>query len=189
MKKYWHTKTLFIQWWKYKWSYKYEYCIWCKWVEAKHKWNWYCTKCHDKRRRASKQRRWQLKIQWVKFHFKQRALQYLEKKERKRKYITIHTPESKKEYQRQWYIKNKAKNSELYKLKSKIQRMKKAWKPMLQMIIWWKTVYFPFEWIEKPNIVCIGKTEEYTSDFKKYLQDKRWFEVLKEYYLKTIKDV
>lgn len=57
MKKYWHTKTLFIQWWKYKWSFKYEHCISCWKVEKPHKWRWLCTSCWDKERDKNPRRK------------------------------------------------------------------------------------------------------------------------------------
>ena len=42
--------TKFIQWWKIKWSYKFDKCIICWTCKHKHKGRWLCTSCWDKER-------------------------------------------------------------------------------------------------------------------------------------------
>ena len=104
MKQYWHTKTLFIQWNKYKWSFKYDYCISCKWVSKKHKWKWLCTSCFDKKRKENPKRAFNLVKQQWKHYYKTRILMFLEKTEHKKKKVNF-TKEDFKEYQKEWYQK------------------------------------------------------------------------------------
>lgn len=179
-KKYGHTWTLFIQRWtkRYKWSYKHEHCIECKWVKFKHKWNWLCTSCHDKKRKQkSDKRKFNLKKQQWKHYYKRRILMFLDKKE-KLKTWQKKTDFNEKEYKKQWYNQNR---KEVLKLIRKTERMLKKWESCLNIIINWKTKYLPFtEMLEKPSTSNLN-------DFKKYDEWKeqwRQFDLLKKYYNK-----
>ena len=168
MKKYWHTKTLFIQrWnWKYKWSYKYDHCIECGKCDKKHKWKWLCTRCRDKKRDNNQKRKEQKYKAWLKYHQKNYN-PVIEKKERIKTFDI-------KSYRKIRYNKNK----ELIKLKLKTQRMIKKWLSCMQMIIKWKIYFLPFtEMIEKP---CITG-----NNFKLYNERKeqqKQFILIKSYY-------
>lgn len=103
MKKYWHTKTLFIEWWKYKWARKYDYCIYCKNVEKPHKWRWLCTKCWDKERDNNPNRRKVKKKSSEKWH--KNNYQYIPIEEQKKKWTKKQRTKTKAQYQHEWYTK------------------------------------------------------------------------------------
>lgn len=169
MKKFWHTWTLFIQAWKYKWSYKHDYCIECWKCDFKHKWNWLCTSCWEKKRDNTKRRKEVKRKAWLKRH--QNNYQPRERKKRESNF-------DKEKYKKEWYQKN----HEAILLKAKADRMRKKWIQVLKMIINWKEKYFPWEWLlEKPIT--------YINNFKKYEERKeqqRQFIILKNYYARTL---
>ena len=146
MKRYWHTNTLFIEWWKYKWSRKYDTCVCCKSPKKPHKWNWLCIACFDKQR--AKKRKWALKRQTWKCYYKNRLLHILTtiKDPRKKPWVKP-TGFNQKEYRKQWYQKNK----EIMLLKWEVARRREKGLPCLKAFIKWKEMYFPFENIEKPD--------------------------------------
>lgn len=138
MKKYWHTWTLFIKWWKFKWAYKYDHCIKCRKADFKHKWKWLCTSCYDRERKNnSKQRKINLKIQNTKHYYKSRILLFLEKKEYKKTWPKTNIFNL-LEYRKNYYQKNK----EVLKLIAKWNRMNKSWKNPLKIIINWKERFY-----------------------------------------------
>lgn len=180
MKKFWHTKTLFIQAGKYKWSYKHFHCIVCWMVEYPHKGKWLCTSCFDKERVKNKKRKNKVKLASIKFHIKKRILSKLTAKERV--YNEKMTREDRLQYQKEWYQEIKEKNIEIIRLKWKIQRMKKSWKPMLTMRLWWKTCYFPFAWVpEKPF-----HSKFDTQEWKEYETIRKQYDILYRYYTKWL---
>lgn len=165
MKKYWHTGTLFIQWWKYKWSYKYEHCIWCGQCDKKHKWNWYCINCFDKQRKKKNPKRIiNLKFQWLRHYYKKRVLLFLEKKERKKKIKTFDVIS----YRKQWYLKNK----ERVKLEKKWNQEKLLWNNVLEIITKKKTIYIPFMQLQK----------DYCNSYEEYKENQRKYNLILEFY-------
>lgn len=165
-KQFWHTKTLFIQNWKYKWSYKYNYCIECWTCNFKHKWNWLCTSCREKKRDKTKARQETKKKAMLKYY----KLNYKPVEIRKKKESNFDT----KKYQKQWQIENK----EVLKLFARIYKMQKKWLNCIQIIVNGKIRYLPFtEMLEKPV----------TTNFDNYEKRKKQqieFEVLRKYYFK-----
>ena len=187
MKAYWHTKTLFIEWGKYKWARKHDFCTSCLSAKKPHKWNWLCIACHDKQR--AKNRKWALRKQQVKHYYKNRLLYIL---------TTVSNPRKKPwqkpkgfnkiEYRKQWYRKNKKaillyrkewyrKNKKVMLLKWEVQRRRKKWLPCLEMRINWETKYFPFEWIEKPSQASIN-----TRTYREYEKLKEKYDLLYNWY-------
>lgn len=117
MKQYWHTGTLFISWWKYKWANRYDHCIDCKTCNRKHKWNWLCTICFDNKR-ITPERTISKRKACMKWH--QANYKYIPKEEQKRKWPKwFLTPEERKKYQHEWYLKNKYIKSFLIKKSEK----------------------------------------------------------------------
>ena len=170
MKAYGHTKTLFIQAWKYKWSYKHDFCISCKNVSSKHKWKWLCTKCFDKNRREDSKRLFNLAKQNWKYYYKTRILMFLEKTEHKKKALNF-TKEDQKIYQKEWYTINR----EAILLKWKADRMKKRWETVLIAFIKWKERYFPFTNITRPPM---------WHDMIEYREKDRQYILLRQFYNK-----
>lgn len=169
MKKYWHTWTLFIQAWKYKWSYKHDYCVVCWKCDFKHKWNWLCTSCWDKKRDNNERRKEIKRKAGLKYH-EQNYKPVIERKKRVKSFDA-------KKYRKEWYNKN----IEALKLKAKAYRMMKKGIQCLKMIINWKEKYFPFEWlIEKPTTTW-NKFKEYDQ----WKEQQRQFIILKKYYEKN----
>lgn len=105
MKAFWHTKTLFIEWWKYKWSRKYDHCVECWQCKFKHKWRWYCTSCWDKEQYRD-DRREQKRQAWKKWH-EANYTRIPREQWKKMWHPVIRTPESIKAYNKEWYQKNK----------------------------------------------------------------------------------
>jgi len=171
MKKYWHTWTLFINWWKYKWAYKYEHCIECWQSNSKHKGKWLCTKCWDKERGKTGKRKRQNMIKSRKFYYKERILMFLVKTEFKKKKRNW-TNESMDIYKKEWYKQNKERIS----LEKKTKTRLKNWLPCLQMYIKWKLRYFAFAWIDKPKV-----KPEFDLNYQK---TKKEYNILKSYYEK-----
>ena len=132
-KEFWHTKTLFIQAGKYKWSYKFDHCKECGNCDHKHKGNWLCTRCHDKKRDNNYKRKLIKQKAWKKWH----ELNYKPVIEPKKKAKNFNL----KEYQKQW----RKENIDALLLKEKTIRMMKKWKSCLSIMINWKTRYLPFE--------------------------------------------
>lgn len=169
MKNKWHTGTLFFEHWKYRWSYKFDTCQKCKTVEFPHKWRWLCTSCWDKERGNNKNRKYTKKKAGVKFHIKSKLLKILETpvKSRKKREKTFDV----KIYKREYYERKKP----ALKLLAKIDRRLKNWKACLKIMINWKERFFPFDWIERPSCMT-------SPDFPKYEEQRREFEILREYY-------
>ena len=126
MKAHGHTGTLFIQAWKYKWSYDHEHCTECGKCDFKHKSKWLCTRCYDRKRSKSPAR--------------QKVL------EGNRKRWAEKNKEAFKEYQNKWHTQYYHKNKEAIDLLAKGRRYKKAGKPIL--IVHGKPI--PFMELEKP---------------------------------------
>lgn len=177
MKKYWHTKTLFIEGWKYKWARKHDCCTSCLSAKKPHKWNWLCIACHDKQR--AKKRKWALKRQNWKHYYKNRLLHIL---------TTVSDPRKKRwkkptgfnqiEYKKEWYRKNR----KVMLLKWEVERRRKKWLPCLEMRVKWKTRYFPFEGIEKPSHTSLN-----TRTYREYEKLKEKYDLLYNWYNKWIK--
>ena len=166
-KEYWHTKTLFIQWWKYKWSYKHEHCTECKWVKFKHKGRWLCTSCWDKER-ANDPNRIETRLNASrKFSEKNRIPLELQKKKWNKWWWT---PEDKKAYQKSWYEKWKIAISTLKKW---IVR-KRKWLPYVE----YKWHPLPFETLGKPFDINVTCTDE---QYAKWKSDMLLFEEVKKF--------
>ncbi len=177
-KNFWHTKTLFIDSnWKYKWSYKNDFCINCKTCKFKHKWRWLCTSCFEKERKTkSNKRKFNLKKQNTKFYVKSRVLHYLNKKEdlrfRKRR-----SNFNEKEYKKKYYIDN----LERLKLQSKTHRRLKKWLPCLKIIVNWKDKFLPFESLDKPSQY---NNLNYSEEYDEWKEKIRQFDLLVNFWKK-----
>lgn len=160
-KEYGHTNTLFIQWWKYKWSYKYDHCISCGKVDKPHKWRWLCTRCWDKERDQDPKRKEYKKTkchEWYVENNPKKPREEWKSKWRKPTWF------SKKEYQHQWYMKNR----DAIWLIRKWEVRRKRWLPTIQ--IFWKHIpYFDItkpialEWYDewKKNIELFDKVRKF----------------------------
>lgn len=158
MKKYWHTKTLFLQNWKYyKWSYKYNHCIVCGNCNHKHKWKWLCTSCFDKQR----------------YNDPKRII--TRKKISNNYYLKSKTDIIKKERIYNNIKKYQEKNKEILRLLRLVRYKKNRWYKIMEYNINWKIKYLPFETLEKP------KTHN-DKNYNKWQQDIKDFELLKKYY-------
>lgn len=169
MKQYWHTKTLFIKAGKYKWSYKYNHCIKCWTCDHKHKWRWLCTSCWDKQRYNTPKRK------EVRAKASQR---FCEKNRIPRDQWKKMWPKPKwlyneEEYKKQWYNDNRPALLLMWKAKRLIQ----SGKPVMQMMIKWKTRYLPFETLEKPKAM----TDPRYNQWKKNNEE---FQILMRYWKK-----
>ena len=106
MKQYWHTGTLFIRWWKYKWANRYNYCTECKTCKFRHKGRGLCTSCWDKQRASTPNRIETRKKACLKHH--RANYRYIPREEWKpmwpKRRLTL---EEKRKYQREWQRKNK----------------------------------------------------------------------------------
>jgi len=161
MKICWHTKTLFIQWWKYKWSYKFNHCIKCLTCENKHKWKWLCTKCFDKNRDKNFNRK-KVKLKaWLKYYQKHKWTD--KEKIRLRNVAKV------------YYQKHK----EALKIIQRVRNRLKAWKKCLKIVINWKDRYLPFENIEKPN--CTTSNMNLYDEWREKI---RQLDILNNYYIK-----
>ena len=175
MKRYWHTNTLFIEWWKYKWSRKYDTCICCKSPKKPHKWNWLCIACFDKQR--AKKRKWALKRQAWKCYYKNRLLYILTTaKDPRKKRWQKPTGFDYKKYRKEWYRKNR----EVMLLKWEVARRREKGLPCLKAFIKWKEVYFPFEWI--PDKPYANNPNSVT--WEDYEKVKRQYDLLYNWYNK-----
>ena len=157
MKIHWHTKTLFLQWNKYKWSIKYDHCIKCKTCDYKHKGRWLCTRCIDKERYAKPKRKEVLRKSALKW-----SRQHTEEEKIRKNLI-----------QKKYYLKNK----EVLQLILKARRRVQRWLPCLQIIIKWKTRYLPFESLEKPTTVT-------HTDYEQWKENQRAFDLIRSFYNK-----
>lgn len=162
-KAYGHTKTLFIQWWKYKWSFKYEHCISCGKVEKPHKWRWLCTRCWDKERDKNTKRKQQKYNVWHKWHITNKPRKPREewKPMGTKKRITL---EQKKEYQRQWYQKWK----EAIMILNKWRIWSKKW--IILPLYKWKPI--PFD---------IWPRDDKIETYEEYKERVRKFDVVKQF--------
>lgn len=169
MKTYWHTATLFIEWGKHKWARKHDHCIECGTCDFPHKWNGLCTSCRDKQRANTPERIEQRARACLKWH--KANYEYIPREEWKKR-PTFLTPEDHKQYQHDWYMKNRP----LQLLLKKIKARQKAGDPCMRMNINGVNKYFPFEWLEKP--------QTYDSKYYEWKMNMRDFDILREYYLK-----
>lgn len=139
MKNAWHTKTLFIQWWKYKWSYKYDHCIECKTVKFKHKWRWLCTRCWDEERSIKPNRIESKQKASKKWHTINKPRK---PREEYKKSLPKPTWFDRRSYQKEWYMKNR---EVILFLKKWVVR-KRKWLPTIEIL--WK--HIPYIDLEKP---------------------------------------
>ena len=176
-KEYWHTKTLFLQNWKYyKWSYKFDNCQNCWTCDFKHKWRWLCTSCFDKERKVnSKKRLFNLAKQNWKHYYRKRVELFLTKTEHKKKKVNF-TKEMQVEYKKEWYKKN----SERISIIRRWEKRKKKWLPCLEYITSKKTIYLPFEGLEKPW--AIFNWEHFTKEYLEWKENYRQFNIIFNYY-------
>ncbi len=170
MKKFGHTKTLFIQWLKYKWACHYDYCIECKWVKFKHKGRWLCTSCWDKER-ANNPKRIEIRQKaWKKWHEINKPRKPREEWE---KMWPKPTWFDQKEYRKEWYNKWKVAILSLNRWAVR----KKNWLPYIEYL--WKPL--PFESLAKPfdkNMTCTQK------EYDKWKNNVALFEKIKKYLTK-----
>ena len=169
MKIYWHTKTLFLKWNKYKWSYKYEFCIDCKRCDNIHKWNGRCVKCWDKNRNKSEKRKIKNKLTSIKYQYKTRILKWIEQTEKKKKMKVF----DEKKYKQEYYQKNK----EVLLLIKKWNKLKKLWWEFMYIFIWGKMRILPFKTLKKPKPYNKELYEQWRENIKQ-------FSLLKKYWLK-----
>ena len=180
MRNKWHTKTLFIQWWKYKWSYRYDHCVKCWTCNFKHKGRWLCLSCWDKERNKTPKGYILKKIIQIRYWVRNRISHWLNTQERKACWNKCYelTQEERKRrkpiYQKNYWKKNR----EIINLKNKIYRRRKKWLPCLIMMINWKERYFPFEGLwEKPKVYWSFKRNIWK-------EKQNEFEILRKYYSK-----
>lgn len=105
MKAFWHTKTLFIQWWKYKWSFHFDHCTQCGKCDKKHKWRWLCSSCWEKDREKSDRRKEQKYQAWHRFSIKKRIPKELQRKKKPiftREELTVHRKEAYTKWYTEW---------------------------------------------------------------------------------------
>lgn len=149
MKQYGHTQTLFIQWGKYKWSYKYDHCVQCGTCKFKHKGRWLCTSCHDKERGKTEKRK---EVQYkatMKWHNKNYVR--IPPEQHKKKWPKP-TGFDRKAYQKEWYQKRK----EFLDILREWKRLEKEWKILPK----YKNHPLPFD-------IWPMWTQESYEDFKK----------------------
>ncbi len=169
MKAYWHTKTLFIQAGKYKWSYKHDHCIECKCVKFKHKWRWLCTSCWEKERDKDPKR----KEQKYKAGHKWHTINNPSKPREEWKPMWTKkrlTPEQRKEYQREWARKW---SIAINAIRKGATRHKK-WLPCVQYM----DVFLPFETLSKPfesNFTCTEK------EYEEWIENIKIFDEVRKY--------
>jgi len=138
MKAYWHTKTLFIQWWKYKWACKYDHCINCLKCDKKHKWRWLCTSCWDKERDKNPKRKEIKHKAWMKWHVINKPKK---PREEWKKMWPKPTWFDQIQYKKDWYRMNR----EPILLLRKWESRKKKWLPCIEYRAPKRTVYLPFD--------------------------------------------
>ena len=161
MKKYWHTWTLFIQAWKYKWSFKYEHCIKCGKCDSKHKGRWLCTKCRDKERDKNKHRKSIKKQAWLKFYNKVKD--------------TIKEKERKKKQAKKYYTKNQ----EYIKAMSRVYYRLSRGLPCLQILCDnWKYKKIPCDTLEKPNNY---NNPNYKVEYTKWKENITYMDAIKKF--------
>ena len=169
MKNAWHTKTLFIQWGKYKWACKYDHCVECKTCTSKHKWRWLCTKCWD-RNRDNDPKRKEIKYKaWHKWHTinKPRKPREEWKPMWQKPFLSL---EDKKKYMHEWYIKWR---DAILTIKKWVIR-KKKWLPYVEYMGY----PLPFETLSKPfdiNQTCSDEVVD------KWRSDMILFDKVREY--------
>lgn len=160
-KEFGHTGTLFIQAWKYKWSYRHEHCIKCWQVKFKHKGRWLCTSCWDKEKDNDPNRKEQKYNAGHKWHVINKPRKPREEwKKRWQKPTWFY----KKEYARQWYQKWK----EPIIILNLWRERQKRW--IIQPLYKWKPI--PFDIWPRDN-----KIETY----EEYKERMRKFQVVKQF--------
>lgn len=173
MKNLGHTKTLFVQGGKYKWSYKHDHCIECWLVKFKHKWRWLCTSCWDKKRAKNPRRREVLYKSGMKWHHANKPK--IPREEWRKTWIqAFRTSESKKEYKRQWHINNYAIWKDAILCINRGKARNKKWLPCVQ----YKNVYLPFETLGKPFDVNMHCSME---EYDEWKEKMRLFDTVKAY--------
>lgn len=161
MKQYWHTWTLFIRAWKYKWSYKYDHCIQCKTCDHKHKWRWLCTSCWDKERNKNPKRKETHRVASMKWKNKNNPKKPRE--EWKKRWNNKQRTMTKQEYQKVWY-----------------QRWKEAIIILNKWKIWknkWK-ILPEYQWYPIPFDIWPRNKEE---SYEEYKERMRKFDAVKKY--------
>jgi len=152
----WPNKTLFIQWWKYKWSYKYDHCTECLTCEFQHKGKGLCTRCHDKKRSNNPIRKEQLLKASRKISEKRRIPAELHKKKWPKP-----TWFDQKQYHQEWYQKWK----EAILLLRKWVVLQKKW----HILPLYKGKPIPFA------------IDRWSDSYEEYKERIRKFEVVKKY--------
>ena len=138
MKAYWHTKTLFIEWWKYKWAKEHNNCVLCGRCDFPHKGKWLCTKCYDKERLKNPARKKQIAKNNRNWLVNNREEIQEKRKQAKKLYYNIYKEE--------------------LNFIAKWKRYKKAWKQVIHI---WK---FPLPvWPEKPRSILHSTYNEWKS--------------------------
>ena len=149
MKAFWHTKTLFIQAWKYKWSYKHDHCIKCLWVSFKHKGNWLCTSCWDKERTDNPLRKASRYKASMKFH---NANYVRIPRDQWKKMWPKPTGFDEVAYKKQWYQKNKLYLATLKKWKLWLEK----WIPCIS----YRGYPLPLQDLDKPYTKMMSESDE-----------------------------
>lgn len=173
-KEFWHTWTLFIQAWKFKWSYNYEHCIKCWTVTFKHKWRWLCTSCWEKERDKTKRRQEVKRKAWSKWHKEHYIYSDWSKKKWPKPFLT---KDDKKTYKKEYMRKHR----ERYKIIKEWKERKEKWLSYLEYNINWKIIYLPFWDLVKPN--CTTNNMYLYDEWKEKI---RKFNIIKNFYEKTI---
>lgn len=167
MKEFWHTKTLFKQWWKYKWSLKYNYCIECKTCDSIHKGRWLCTKCWDKERNKNPKRKLQKYKSHIKHYDYARIFNTKWFRTRIDDILTNYARDKKNQ------ITANLNRKEIWSIKKRIKRRLDKWLPCLKIIINWKIRYLPFEDLIKPKDINL---------YEEWKEKDKQFKILKKYY-------
>ena len=170
MKAFWHTKTLFIQGWKYKWSYKYDHCIKCLWVQYKHKWNWLCTSCRDKERANDPKRIETRRKAWLKWH---KTNKPKKPREEWAKMWPKPTGFDQKAYQKQWYEENKIYLATLKKWKQFVER----WIPCIS----YRGYSLPLADLDKPGTIHEISNERRETIMREWRERMKLFDMMRIY--------
>lgn len=152
MKAHWHTGTLFIQGGKYKWSYKHDHCTECGTCKFKHKWNWLCTSCFEKKR-ANKPKRKLVRHKATNTWIEKNRDQF-------------------NKYQLKWHNEYYQKNKEVINLLWAGLRHQKAGKPVL--IVQGKPI--PFMELIKPKSVTDPEYPKWKKNDELFLKLKNFLE-------------
>lgn len=168
-------EKLFLKWWKFIWSFKFEKCINCWTRKFKHKSKGLCTSCFDKKRSEEKEYKKKRKIKDAKYEFKNKILWNLNKE------------------------KNMNKNKKIIFYKKEVEKMKEKWKIPLKMYIWEKLIELPFENLDRPRLKWTQyswkkerfkeKNDKYEEEIKKYRKKLKIFYLISNYYKNEIQSL